>query len=262
MESRKWQTVLGILIFMVSGCAWQQKNIEANGVFHGFHGIFTMVEPADLELYRKLLPAPLEMPEMPAVSLFVVDYTEVHPWPMTRYQEGAVFLRAKYKGQEGWHCKTMPVTKWVPNQGGRALGFPKYVTKEISLEADGSTWKGEVKDKDRLKLSLEFIPGLTRDLTSTEASILEAGPGKALADPVFLFVPPDKGSVFQKVAMVNVVQPAWTAKQGMVSIAIGSDEPWAGLIKPGTLSPGFFAEFKGAANLMPTKLEDIKKPKQ
>jgi hypothetical protein len=262
MKSKSWQVILVALIATVSGCAWSQKNIEVNGVFHEFRGIYTMVEPVDLELYRSLLPAPLEMPDQPMVSLFVVDYTEVHPWPMTRYQEGAVFLRCKYKGQEGWHCKTMPVTKWVPNQGGRNLGFPKYITKAISLYPDGYNWKGEVKDKDHLKLSLEFSPGLTRELVPQEAALLEAGPGKALADPVFLFVPPDKGSVFQKVEMVNVIQPVWTASPGMVRITIGPDEPWAGLIAPGMVSPGFFAKFQGAANLVPTKLEDIKKIKQ
>jgi hypothetical protein len=262
MKSKILQILMVILIASVSGCAWQQKNIEATGVFHKFHGIYTMVEPVDLELYRKLLPPPLEMPDKPVVSLFVVDYTEVHPWPMTPYLEGAVFLRCKYKGQEGWHCKTMPVTRWVPNQGGRALGFPKYVTKTVSLDPDGDKWKGEVKDKGRLKLLLEFSPGLTRELIPQEAAILEAGPGKALADPAFLFVPPDNGSLFQKVEMVNVVQPVWTASPGMVKIDIGPDEPWAGLVAPGTISPGFFAKFKGAANLVPTKLTDIKKVKQ
>jgi hypothetical protein len=262
MKSNIINILVVILIASVSGCAWQRKNIEANGVFHEFHGIYTMVEPADLELYRTLLPPPLEMPDKPLVSLFVVDYTEVHPWPMTPYLEGALFLRCKYRGQEGWHCKTMPVTRWIPNREGRALGFPKYITKDVTLNPDSDNWKGEVKDKGKLKLSLEFSPGVTRELVPREAAILEAGPGKELADPVFLFVPPDKGSHFQKVEMVNVVKPVWSASPGMVRITIGPDEPWAGLVAPGTLSPGFLGGFKGAANLVPTKLADIKKVKQ
>ena len=262
MKSISWQILLVALIVTLSGCAWSQKNIEAKGVFHEFQGIFTMVEPADLELYRSLLPTPLEMPDQPMVSLFVVDYTKVYPWPMTRYQEAALFLRCKYKGQEGWHCKTMPVTKWVPNQGGRSLGFPKYVAKTITLIPENGGWKGEAKDKGKLKLSLAFSPGLTRPLEPSETAVLQAGPGKALADPVFLFVPPDKGPNLQKVDMINVVDPVWTTEPGMVSITMGPDEPWASLIKPGTESPGFFAKFKGAANLVPTKLEDIKKTKQ
>jgi hypothetical protein len=31
--------------------------------------------------FTELLPAPLEMPDKPVVSLFVWNYTEVHPWP-------------------------------------------------------------------------------------------------------------------------------------------------------------------------------------
>lgn len=262
MKSKSLQVILVALLVSVSGCAWSQKNIEAKGVFHEFQGIFTMVEPVDLELYRALLPQSLEMPDQPLVSMFVVDYIEVYPWPMTRYQEGTVALRCKYKGQEGWHVKTMPVTKWVADQGGRNLGFPKYVTKAISLNPDGNNWKGEVKDKGQLKLSLEFSPVITRALEPQEELLMNAGPGKALADPIFLFVPPDKGTVFQKVCLVNVIPPSWTAEPGMVRITIGPGEPWVGLIAPGTVSPGFFAKFKGAANLVPTKLTDIKKVKQ
>jgi hypothetical protein len=254
MKSKLFMIVSCVLILIISGCAWQQKNIERKGVFHEFHGIYAMVEPTNLELYRALLPTPLEMPDQPVVSMFVVDYTDVYPWPMTPYQEGALFLRAKYKGQEGWHCKTMPVTKWVPNKLGRYIGFPKYVTKAISLAPEGGGWKGEVKDKGQLKLALEFSPGLTRALTPKEEMAMKAGLGKTLSEPCFLFVPPDKGPALQKVEMVPVVPPSWTTEQGMVRITIGSEEPWAGLVAPGTVSPGNFARFQGATNLVPTKL--------
>jgi hypothetical protein len=254
MKSKLLLIVFGVLTLIISGCAWQQKNIERKGVFHEFHGIYTMVEPTNLELYRALLPAPLEMPDQPVVSMFIVDYTEVYPWPMTPYQEGALFLRSKYKGQEGWYCKTMPVTKWFPNKAGRALGFPKYVAKTITLASEDGGWKGEVKDNGQLKLTLEFSSGLTRVLNPKEEMVMKAGPEKALADPVFLFVPPDKGPVLQKVDMVNVVPPSWTTEPGMVRITIGPEEPWAGLFASGTVSPGIFAKFRGASNLVPTKM--------
>ena len=254
MKSKLLLIVSCVLMLIISGCAWQQKNIERKGVFHEFHGIYTMVEPTNLELYRALLPAPLEMPDQPVVSMFVVDYTDVYPWPMTPYKEGALFLRAKYKGEEGWHCKTMPVTKWVPNKLGRDMGFPKYVTKTISLAQEGSGWKGEVKYKGRLKLALEFSSGLTRALNPKEEMVMKAGLEKALAGPNFLFVPPDKGPALQKVNMAHVFPPSWTTAEGMVRITIGPEEPWAGLIAPGTVSPGFFGKFLGAMNLVPTKL--------
>ena len=242
---------------MFAGCGLQ-KNIEAKGVFHEFQGIFTMVEPGNLELYRSLLPAPLEMPEQPLVSMFVIDYLEVYPWPMTRYQEGTVALRCKYQGQEGWHVKTMPVTKWVANWGGRALGFPKYVTKEITLARAGHGWKGEVRNKGEEKLTLEFSPGLARELDPKEEILMQGGVEKALADPIFLLVPPDQGPTLQKVVLTQVVTPSWHSEPGTVRISIGPGEPWSGLIPPGTVSPGFFATFRGGANLVPTKLAKIK----
>ena len=254
MKSKLLLIVSCVLVLIISGCAWQQKNYEKKGVFHEFYGIYTMVEPTNLTLYRALLPTPLEMPDQPLVYLFITDYTDVYPWPMTRYQEGALFLRTKYKGQEGWHCKTMPVTKWVPCKLGRNMGYPKYVTKAITVAQEGDDWKGEAKDNDQLKLALEFSPGLTRALTSKEETYMKAGMEKLYAEPSLLFVPPDKGSVLQKVDKVHVFTPSWTTEQGMVRITIGPEEPWAGLVAPGTVSPGFFAKFKGAMNLVPTKL--------
>ncbi len=254
MKSKLLLIVSCVLMLIISGCAWQEKNIKSKGMFHEFHGIYTMVEPTDLKLYRALLPAPLEMPDQPVISIFVVDYIDVSPWPMTRYQEGALFLRSKYKGQEGWYCKTMPVTKWFPNQGGRALGFPKYVADSITLTPESSGWKGEVKDNGQRKLSLEFSSGLTRTLTPKEEMAMKAGLGKTLAEPVFLFVPPDKGPALQKVDIVNVFPPSWTTEPGMVRITIGAEEPWAGLVVSGVVSPGIFAKFRGATYLKPTKL--------
>jgi len=134
------------------------------------------------------------------------------------------------------------------------MGFPKYVTKAISLAQEGGGWKGEVKDNGQLKLALEFSSGLTHALSPKEEMAMKAGPEKALAEPCFLFVPPDKGPVLQKVDMVNVVPPSWTTEQGMVRITIGPEEPWAGLVAPGTVSVGNFAKFRGATNLVPTKL--------
>jgi len=54
MKSKSWLVALGLLLAVFAGCSLQ-KSIEAKGVFHEFQGIFTMVEPVSLELYRSLL---------------------------------------------------------------------------------------------------------------------------------------------------------------------------------------------------------------
>ena len=101
-----------VLVLIVVGAVLFSVNSELSkrGMFRQFHGIYTLVKPANIELYRSLLPVPLEMPERPLVLIFTVDYVKVYPWPMTRYQEAAISLRCKYNGEEGWHVKTMPVT--------------------------------------------------------------------------------------------------------------------------------------------------------
>jgi Acetoacetate decarboxylase (ADC). len=240
--------VVGAVLFSV------RSALNKRGMFRQFHEISTAFEPANLELYRSLLPQPLEMPGRPVVAMFVIDYVEVFPWPMTRYQEGAVALRCKYNGEEGWHVKTMPVTKWVPNWGGRFLGFPKYVADEITLQSSGQSWKGEVKQAGETRLALEFTSENMRELTTDEKEFMESGAAQ-LKEPLFLFVPPDKGPTLQKVMVVQTVEPQWTAKQGMVKITIAPKEPWAGLLPAGSVAPGLFQEFTGGAILVPTKLK-------
>ncbi len=226
---------------------------ENRGSFIEFYGIFTAVEPADLDLYESLLPKPLEMPDQPMVGLFVINYNHTNPWPFTPYLEGTVGLWCSYNGEEGWHVLTMPVTKRVSCEGGRALGFPKYVTKDISLwPADGG-WKGEVKHEGELKLTLDYSPGLNRKLTALEEEVLRSDRNK-VADPIFQFVPPDKGPDLNRVKFVHLVPPTWTVEEGMVKVTIGHDEPWAGLVKPGTETPGVLQKFTGGASLIPEKL--------
>lgn len=226
---------------------------KKKGTFREFHGIFAALDPEDVELYSSLLPEPMLMPEKPAVSLFVIDYISVGPWPMTRYQEGTVALRCKYGGQEGWHIKTMPVTKWVPCQGGRMLGFPKYIADDIPLQETSDGWLGEVRHRGRAMLSLEYRREVVRELEAWEKEFLEGG-ALHLEEPIFLFVPPDKGPRFQKVTVERVLPDQWEMEDGTVRISIDAGEPWAGLIPPGTEAPAFFQRFSGGTILVPKKL--------
>ncbi len=229
------------------------QSYKQKGTFREFHGIFAVVEPEDTELYSSLIREPMQMPERPVVSLFVIDYVVVGPWPMTRYQEGTVALRCKYGGEEGWHVKTMPVTKWVPCKGGQMLGFPKYIAGEIPLRETGDGWLGEVRHQGRTMLSLQYRRGDMRELQPWEKELMEGGSTR-LEEPIFLFVPPEKGSRFQKVTVERVIPDQWKMEDGMVRISIDESEPWAGLISPGTETPGRFQRFSGGTILVPKKL--------
>jgi acetoacetate decarboxylase len=61
------------------------------------------------------------------------------------YSEGALFLRAVYKGEPGWYCLAMPVDNDMAMVGGREqFGYPKKIAEEITLERNGDYVVGRV----------------------------------------------------------------------------------------------------------------------
>jgi Acetoacetate decarboxylase (ADC) len=226
---------------------------KKKGTFREFHGIFAALETENVDLYSSFLREPMQMPEKPIVALFVIDYVSVGPWPMARYQEGTVALRCKHSGVDGWHVKTMPVTKLVPNYGGRMLGFPKYVADDIPLRETNDGWLGEVRHQGKIMLSLQYARGATQESEPLVQQLIEDG-SLQLKQPLYLFVPPDKGSRFQKVMVEQPVHEHWESEAGSARVSIDESEPWAGLIPPGTEAPAFFQRFTGGAILKPYKL--------
>ena len=222
------------------------------GMFRAYHGINTFVAPADLELYRSLLPEAFSMPEKPQVLLFVVNYTKVVPWPMTPYLEASVVLVSSHAGQEGWHVLTMPVSEQVPMEGGRAMGFPKYVADEIRLDEVGEGWQGEERHEGASRLRLEFTPGLTRELEPWEKEMWD--------DPAFfrgechLLLPPGEGPDKMRITFDHRVPPRWAPTMGMVEVTVNSEMPWAGLVPPGTSALGSFNRFVGGTNLVAERM--------
>lgn len=238
--------VAGIL-FLTSGCGY--RSFKEKGMWQEFPGIYTAVEPTDLKLYRELLPDELDMPERPVVAFFIVDYVIVVPYPMGPYLEGAVALSCKYKGEEGWHVITMPVTTRVACEGGRAIGFPKYVADEITLGGK----KGVVRHEGKVRLSLEYTPGLTRALEPHEEEFMGGGVSRLEAD-VFQLAPPGEGPAINRIILKEVVPAHWESEQGMVKIHISPLDPWAGLIPDGAVSPGLFQTFTGGNNMVSKKV--------
>lgn len=236
-----------LIIFTFAGCT----SYQAKGMFREYHGIYTMAEPTDLALYRALLPKEFSMPEKPMVAIFVVDYTEVAPWPLTPYKEAGIFLKSKYANEEGWYVKDMPVNKWISMQGGRHLGFPKYVADEIILQKTTHGWHGKVKHQKKNLLDLEFVPGETGNLTeSTKETMLETF---FMNGAIHMLVPPGEGPTIQKITAEQAVTPQWTTPVlGMVKITIDQGEAWAGLFP--SQAYGVFNHFRGGMNMIPHKL--------
>src|SRR5512136_2111901 len=76
------------------------------------------------EVVAKLLPAPLNPAAIPLAMAFVAWYPSTN-FDVT-YHESALFVRARYNGEEGNYCLSMPVTSDIAMAAGREFyGFPK-----------------------------------------------------------------------------------------------------------------------------------------
>jgi hypothetical protein len=213
--------------------------------FRHSRSVSVLLEPADLDLYRALLPDSFGMPTHPLVSFAIVDQLEVGPWPLTPYQLGNVNLRCVYQGEEGWHPITMPENQRVAIWSGRTMGFPKYMADHIALEQRGEGWYGEVRDDGEVRLALTFAPD-PEALPDWQAANWEVG------GPTFNLMPPGKGPEVRVIRSApgkgqaeSVVQPGW------VRVEIGPSRPWAGVVSRATHGAGFQVEHRGGSSLAP-----------
>ena len=212
--------------------------------FQGQRGITAAFAPADLGLYRSLLPESFDMPDQPLVAVSVVDYYDV-TLPLKPYREGYVALQCKYQGRTGWHVVTMPVDDETSSAGGRSIGFPKYVADEITLEEQGGGWSGRVVHEGRTVMEIAFIP------TGSAAPAAEGG-----GSVVFQLLPPGEGPAVYEVNTVTSGERRTMTTPGSATVRADAGEPWSGLLGPegGTVWASF-EEVVGNWWLEPTQLE-------
>ena len=212
--------------------------------FQGQRGITAAFAPADLDLYRSLLPASFDMPDQPLVAVSVVDYYDV-TLPLKHYREGYVVLQCKYQGRTGWHAITMPVDDETSNVGGRSIGFPKYVASQITLEEQDGGWLGRVVHEGRTVMEVAF---------TAKGTAAPAPPGQS---PVtFQLLPPGQGPTILEVDTVASGERRTVTTPGSATVSADAGEPWAGLLGPaGTAVWGSFDEVTGNWWLEPTQLQ-------
>jgi len=98
------------------------------------------------EIIEKLLPPPLEPTDFPLAMAFVADYPKTNFNVV--YQESALFLRARFKGEEGGYCLAMPVTNDMAMAGGREVfGFPKKIGN-VCFKREGDMVEGWTERRD------------------------------------------------------------------------------------------------------------------
>lgn len=236
-----------LLAVLAAGCSYGFLFWERN-IWQDFHGIFTLVAPADMVAYREMLPGKFALPEQPMVGVFVVDYLDTEPWPITptkflgSYLEAAVFLRCDYGDVTGWYCLVMPVTTEAAEIGGRRMGFPKYVADRIVVEPVPGGWTGVVEHagEERISLQLTAMPEHEiTDLLPLQEEFIRGRGDAALRTPIILLKPPLKGP---EVNVLRCSPPGLATRQaGVVSISLA--EPYDGLVARGTMAPGLFQRF-------------------
>lgn len=198
----------------------------------GTSGIFTVVEPADLELYRSYMYEPLSMPEKPEVAVLLVDYNHTGN-PVTRYQEGFVSVKAMCPdGKESWLVVSMPVSNLLTCYIGVAWGLPKYVADEMSL----TPTRAEVKYEGELRLSLELTPGPVDETDDALRGRIAIAMGNALT-----FHPSRGGTCLIRWfgrGRGGARVAEW--QTGTVRVYARPEDPWAGLIPANAATSGFF----------------------
>lgn len=212
--------------------------------FLGQRGITTAFPPADLGLYRSLLPESFDMPDEPLVAVSVVDYYDV-TLPLVPYREGFVALQCEYQGRTGWHVLTMPVDDETSSIGGRSIGFPKYVADEITLEEQRGGWIGRVVHEGRTVMEITFIAqGNAEPATEGESPV------------VFQLLPPGQGPEIYEVSTVTSGERRTVTTSGLATVRADAGEPWAGLLGPEDSAVwASFEQVTGYWWLEPTQLE-------
>ena len=202
----------------------------------GTAGIFTVISPADLDLYRSLLPAPLTMPEEPMVGVTLLDINPLGS-SLNRYQEGRVTIKAMCPdGVESWFVISIPVADLLVCYMGVVWGWPKYMADQMSLTRD----RAEVIYEGEVRLSLDFAPGPVEDEAALKAL------GRVEAGNTVSFHWRQGGACLVRQESRGSTSPTvldWQA--GMVKVYMRPQDPWARLIPRNSTTPGFYSKIIG-----------------
>ncbi len=132
-----------------------KENLDALiAVGAGTQGVHTVIEPADLDLYRSFIPAPLAMPEHPIVGASLLDMNQFGR-KAARFQEGRFTIKVLCPdGLESWMCISTPVPFLHHTREGVIWGWPKYVADQISITRGKNTARAEVLYQGEERYSL------------------------------------------------------------------------------------------------------------
>lgn len=215
-----------------------------SGFFQQFIGLFGCTVPADLALFRELLPDKLEMPVDPKVCFYTIDFQISGVGP---YHEAAILLPTTYKGKTGSYVLTMGLDSSAATSGGRALGFPKYLG-QVALEQHGHDWVGTVSAQGSVDLKAVYTGECRQSDEFLWPDFFNLTPIPAGTSSNAAFLPPRTGDVL-RVPAEYLEPPAFYSLKGSVRLEINDALPWNGLVDESRAFPGLLTSFVGGIDL-------------
>jgi acetoacetate decarboxylase len=186
----------------------------------------------DPEVVARLLPKPLTPAAEPLVFAFVARYPQTNFGSI--YNEGALFVTARFRDRTGGYCLAMPVDDDTALIGGREyFGFPKKMAEEIRLQRRGHTIAGQVVRKGVEILRIELEPDADAALGDFAAlappQIDRAGhPCLQLDSYLFKFFPSADGRKFdylpRLIRQTTVFRPHPGLRRGTGRVMVASSE--------------------------------------
>lgn len=160
----------------------QLKRLRRLDLVFEFRGVemLSALFRTDPAVVKAILPKPLAPADDALAQAFVARYPETNFG--VSYSEGALFLRALYKGEAGWYCLAMPVDNDMAMVGGREqFGYPKKIAEEITLDRLDNLVVGRVVRRGVEVLHIEAeltnpVSASALDAVGPEASDLEGRP--------------------------------------------------------------------------------------
>jgi hypothetical protein len=222
-------------------------NLEplGRGFFQEFRGLFGCTKPADLALYRQMLPEKFEMPADPQVCFYIVHFAVSGVGP---YNEAAILMPVEYAGQSGKYVLTMPLDNVAASSGGRAQGFPKYMAEEVSLSDDGNNWTGVVRNAGQVDLQASYTGACTAGGDFPFPDFINLTPIPISASQDAAYLAPRTGSALM-ITSDLLADPQFYSLQGTVQMQVGDTLPWNGLFDEAQAFPAQLVTFKGGIDL-------------
>ncbi len=200
-----------------------------------YRAIKVHLPPADLDLYRALLPAPLTMPDTP---MLYIELSEVSP----TWHEGILSIACRHRDAEGWHGLYWAIDSYYPCEFGRLVGYPKFMAERMALVQADQGWQGEVQHQGQQHLRVDY----REDASASEAVAAAGIRSNAEERPWYLQVPPEKGPYINRMTYFEIASPTPDCTPGLAHVSFDGDPRFAGLFPPGGASgPAMLVEKLG-----------------